>query len=166
MCLWVWFKWAVTFKWKGNIKEVRPISIRGPLHGGGNIHWKLATVWASCLRTRYHTQNTSLKTQERGLKGLVVVVQSLSRAWLLRPCQAPLSMGFSRQEYRNGLPFPSPGDLQSPGIKPGSPALQADSLLTELYKVCLSYMKCGEKFFLLLRLKEGKTVEGIGRDCK
>ena len=46
--------------------------------------------------------------------------------------QAPLSMGFSRQEYWSGLPFPSPGDLPEPGIKPGSPALQADSLLTEL----------------------------------
>ena len=42
--------------------------------------------------------------------------------------QAPLSMGFSRQEYWNGLPFPSPGNLPDPGIKPGSPALQADSL--------------------------------------
>ena len=47
-------------------------------------------------------------------------------------CQAPLSMGFSRQEYCSGLPFPSPGDLPDPGIEPGSPALQADSLLTEL----------------------------------
>ena len=37
--------------------------------------------------------------------------------------QAPLSMGFSRQEYWSGLPFPSPGDLSKPGIKPGSPAL-------------------------------------------
>ena len=46
--------------------------------------------------------------------------------------QAPLSMGFSRQEYWSGLPFPSPGDLLDPGIEPGSPALQADSLLTEL----------------------------------
>ena len=46
--------------------------------------------------------------------------------------QAPLSMGFSRQEYWSGLPFPSLGDLPDPGIKPGSPALQADSLLTEL----------------------------------
>ena len=46
-------------------------------------------------------------------------------------CQAPLSMGFSRQEYWNGLPFPSPGDLPNPGIKPGSLALQI-SLLTEL----------------------------------
>ena len=41
-------------------------------------------------------------------------------------------MGFSRQEYWGGLPFPSPGDLPDPGIEPGSPALQADSLLTEL----------------------------------
>ena len=47
-------------------------------------------------------------------------------------CQVPLSMGFSRQEYWNGLPFPSPGDLPDPGIEPGSPALQVDSLLTEL----------------------------------
>ena len=45
--------------------------------------------------------------------------------------QAPLSMGFSRQEYWSELPFPSPGDLPDPGIKPGSPALQADSLPTE-----------------------------------
>ena len=46
--------------------------------------------------------------------------------------QAPLSMGFSRQEYWSGLPFPPPGDLPNPGIKPRSPALQADSLPTEL----------------------------------
>ena len=46
--------------------------------------------------------------------------------------QAPLSMGFSRQGYRSGLPFPSPGDLTNPGIEPGSPALQADSLPIEL----------------------------------
>ena len=46
--------------------------------------------------------------------------------------QAPLSMGFSRQEYWSGLPLPSPGDLSNPEIKPRSPALQADSLLTKL----------------------------------
>ena len=44
--------------------------------------------------------------------------------------QAP-SMGFSRQEYWGGLPFPSPGDLLDPGIEPGSPALQADALPSE-----------------------------------
>ena len=42
--------------------------------------------------------------------------------------QAPLSMGFSRQEYWSGLPFPSPGDLPDTGIKPRSPTLQADDL--------------------------------------
>ena len=43
-------------------------------------------------------------------------------------CQAPLFMGFSRQEYWSGLSFPSPGDLPDPGIEPKSPALGADSL--------------------------------------
>ena len=46
--------------------------------------------------------------------------------------QAPLSMGFSRQEYWSGFPFPSPGDLLDLGIEPGSPALQGDSLPSEL----------------------------------
>ena len=46
-------------------------------------------------------------------------------------CQAPLSMGLSRQDYWSGLPFPFPGDLPNPGIEPGSPALQADSLPSE-----------------------------------
>ena len=40
-------------------------------------------------------------------------------------------MGFSRQEYWSGLPFPSPGDLPNPGIEPGSPTLQADALTSE-----------------------------------
>ena len=43
-------------------------------------------------------------------------------------CQAPLSMGFSRQEYWSGLPCPSLGDLPDPGIEYLAPALQADSL--------------------------------------
>ena len=45
--------------------------------------------------------------------------------------QAPLSLGFSRQEYWSGLPFPSPGDLLYPGIEPRSPALWADALSTK-----------------------------------
>ena len=52
---------------------------------------------------------------------LFVAPQTVSR-------QAPLSTGFSRQEYWSGLPFPSPGDLTHPRIKPMSPILQADSL--------------------------------------
>ena len=42
-----------------------------------------------------------------------------------------MSMGFSRQEYWNGLPFPSPGELPNPGIEPRSSALQADILTSE-----------------------------------
>ena len=45
--------------------------------------------------------------------------------------QAPPSMGFSRQEYWSGLPFPSPRDLPNPGIEPGFPALEADTLTSE-----------------------------------
>ena len=45
---------------------------------------------------------------------------------------APPSMEFSRQEYRSGLPFPSPGDLPNPGIEPRSPTLQAGTLPSEL----------------------------------
>ena len=61
--------------------------------------------------------------------------QVVSNSWDPMDCspQAPLSMGFSRQEYWKGLTFPSPGDLPHPGIELGSPALQADSLLTELW---------------------------------
>ena len=64
-------------------------------------------------------------------------VKSLSRVRLLATpwtvaYQASLSMGFSRQEYWSGLPFPSPEDLPDPGIEPGSPALEADALTSEL----------------------------------
>ena len=51
------------------------------------------------------------------------VVSDLATPWTVA-CQAPLSMGFSRQEYSSGLPFPSPGDLFNPGTEPGSPTLQ------------------------------------------
>ena len=54
--------------------------------------------------------------------------------------QAPLSMGFPRQEYWSGWPFPSPGDLPNPGIEPESPALQADSLQSELPEAVYIYL--------------------------
>ena len=61
--------------------------------------------------------------------------KSLSPVWLFSMLwpgarQALLSMGFSRQEYWSRVPFPSPGDLPSPGIEPSSPALQVESLLS------------------------------------
>ena len=57
-------------------------------------------------------------------------VQLFTTPWTAA-CQVPLSMGFSRQEYWSGQPCPSPGDLPGPGIEPGSPELQADSLPSE-----------------------------------
>ena len=57
--------------------------------------------------------------------------RNLATPWTVA-WQAPLSMGFSRQEYWRGLPFPSPGDFPELRIKTWSPALQADSLPTQL----------------------------------
>ena len=67
---------------------------------------------------------------------ILVKVKSLSRVQLFATLwtvvyQAPLSMGFSRQEHWSGLPFPSPADLPDPGIEPRSPELQADALTSE-----------------------------------
>ena len=57
-------------------------------------------------------------------------VQLFATSWTVA-YQAPWSMGFSRQEYWSGLPFPSPEDLPNPGIEPGPPTLQTDALLFE-----------------------------------
>ena len=57
-------------------------------------------------------------------------VQLFATPWTVA-YQAPHSMGFSRQEYWSGLPFPSPGDLPNPGIEPESSAFQADALTSE-----------------------------------
>ena len=63
-------------------------------------------------------------------------VKSLSRVrlfvtpWTVAH-KAPLSMGFSRQEYWSGVPFPSPGGLPDPGIEPRSPTLEAEALTSE-----------------------------------
>ena len=61
---------------------------------------------------------------------LLSLVQLSATPWTVA-YQASPSMVFSRQEYRSGLPFPSPGDLPHPGIKPGTPALEADVLTSE-----------------------------------
>ena len=68
-------------------------------------------------------------------------------------------MGFSREEYCSGLPFPSPGALPDPGIEPGSPAFQADSLLSEpqgkpllVYNPRQKKMTKGESLKLSLQL--------------
>ena len=83
---------------------------------------------------------TSLKAEsEEELKNLLMKVKAKRSCSVvsnsLQPItvayQAPQSMEFSRQEYWSGLPFPSPGDLPNPGIKPRSATLQADALPSE-----------------------------------
>ena len=78
---------------------------------------------------------------------------TLATPWTVA-CQAPLSTGFSRQEYWSGLPFPSPGDLPDPGIEARSPSLQTDSLLTELRKKPRIFHK-GK-----INMGLGKTIQG------
>ena len=83
---------------------------------------------------------------------LLSCVQLFGTPWLAY--LAPPSMGFSRQEYWSGVPFPSPGDLPNPGIEPGSPAFQADALTSEprgkpLQKIKISSLILKNPLFLL-----------------
>ena len=83
-----------------------------------------------------------MNTQQNSKLGLMTSIYSGGGGLVTKSCptlatpwpvahQAPLSMGFSRQEYWSHLPFPSPGDLSRPEIKSGSLALQAHSLPTD-----------------------------------
>ena len=73
-----------------------------------------------------------------------------------------MSMGFSKREYWSGLPFPSPGDLPDPGIKPGSPASQADALPSEsqpFEKSCLIRMSLLGLLAILSFFQSPKELE-------
>ena len=95
-------------------------------------------------------------------------VKSLSRVRLFATPwtvahQAPLSMGFSRQEYCSGLSFPSPGDLPDPGIKPRSPALEADALTSEPQPwVCLCPLPLEPPFHLLPSPTPSRSSQSTG----
>ena len=94
----------------------------------------------------------------------VLVTQSCPTLCDPMCCSLPGSSvhGFSRWEYWSGLPFPSPGDLPDPGIEPGSPALQADSLPTEPpgkpFLYCVSYLTSKNI------ISDGKDKMGKGLD--
>ena len=96
--------------------------------------------WATKQQERYIYSTLDVKVEVRSLSHVRLSVTPRTVAH-----QAPLSMGFSRQEYWSGLLFPSPGHLPDPGIEPGSPALQADSLLTEPFDTCLKYSVVNER---------------------
>ena len=93
-----------------------------------------------CISDRFpDSADTTLKIhtlRTRTLINVSIVVQSISLVQLFMTLstvarQPPLSMGFPRQEYWSGLPFPSPGDLPDSGIKPPSPALAGIFFTTE-----------------------------------
>ena len=87
---------------------------------------KASILWRSaCFMVQLSHPYMKVKVE------LLSRVQLLATPWSVAR-QAPLSMGSSGQEHWSGLPFPSPGDLPNPGIEPWSPALQADSLPSEL----------------------------------
>ena len=117
---------------------------------GGEIggEWIHAHLWLSPFDV--HMKLSNINWLYSNIKWKVKIFFFLSGWWLVGlvtkscptlaipwtvACQGPLSLGFSRQEYWNGLPIPSPGDHPNPGIKPRSPALQADSLPTELWSM-------------------------------
>ena len=80
-------------------------------------------------------------------------------------CQTPLSLGFPRKECCNGLPFPSPGDLPDLGINPASPALQVDSLPTELRGKYISLCVFNSYSSLDLSSKEFVFFPGVFPEC-
>ena len=84
----------------------------------------IRAVSSAYLKVKSESEVTQVKVK------LLSRVQLFLTPWTVA-YQAPVSMGFSRQEYWSGLPFPSPGDLPNSGIKPESPTLQADALTSE-----------------------------------
>ena len=105
-----------------------------------NTQWPMGQnkfLWEKCPFCVSHITNTNLEGRDKlGINRytlLRLLLSHFSCVWLcVTPWtaarQAPPSMGFSRQEYWSALPFPAPEDLPDPGIKPESPALQANYL--------------------------------------
>ena len=99
--------------------EVRPLQ--------GSLPFLLSVSWSETVYFLPPRSSHRIKIYWKWSRS---VVSDSATPWTIA-YQALLSMGFSRQEYWSGLPFPSPGDLPNPGIEPGSPALQTDALPSE-----------------------------------
>ena len=131
---WVAIAFSNAWKWKVKVKSLSCVwflatPCTAAYQAPPSMGFSMQEYWSGVGVTGpiFNSQSLSLPTCVK------VKVKSLSRVWLSAGLwtvahQAPLSMGFSRQEYWSGLPFPSPGDLPHPGIEPRSPTLQADAL--------------------------------------
>ena len=95
-------------------------------YSGNTPQWKFQLI----LKYSLHVYLDSLGKCQDFVRAVLHCVQPFVTPWTAA-CQAPLSLGFSRQAYRSGLPFPSPGDLPHLGIEPGYPTFQADALTSE-----------------------------------
>ena len=82
------------------------------------------------MRQNWHCFHSLKYKKERKKVKSLSCVRLFATPWTIA-YQTPPSMGFSRQEYWSGLPFPPPGDLPNPGIEPRSLALQVDALLSD-----------------------------------
>ena len=103
---------------EGNGNPLQCSCLENPRDGGA---WWSAIYGVTQSRTQLKRLSSSSSSSH---------VQLFATPWTLA-CRDPLSIGFSRQEYWRGLPFPSPGYLPNPGIDPRSPTLQASSLPAE-----------------------------------
>ena len=116
--------------YKSNITErYKLLSKNLPFHGlDGRGVWRRMDTYI-CVAESFHCSPKTITTLLIGYGGGLVTESCLTLVtpWTVA-CQAPLSMGFLRQEYWSGLPFPPPGDLPHPGMEPASPAWQVDSL--------------------------------------
>ena len=104
------------------LKDREMVQIHGVSKSRAQLsNWTTTKYLETCL-----AHNRCLKMKVKSLSRVQLFVTPGTVAY-----QAPPSTGFSRQEYWSGLPFPSPGYLPNPGVKPGSPAFQADALTSE-----------------------------------
>ena len=105
---------------------ITPLWLSGSWRSLANHFTALRTPWINHL---YYLSKWTIPLYQES-ESESEVTQSCPTLWdpWTVAHQTPLSMGFSRQEYWSGLPFPSPGDLPDPGIEPRSPTLQADAL--------------------------------------
>ena len=100
----------------------------------------LQKIGNACATFTFEESSNKISVQSACMLSRFSRVGLFATPWTVCPCpfwgpdvlQAPLPMGFSRQKYWSGLPFPSLGDLSNPVIESRSPVLQADSLPTEL----------------------------------
>ena len=99
----------------------------------GRVEWKNILKCASAFLVNTNSFLKKKKKKTRNKKHSTKFCLTLATTWTVA-CQAPLSMGFSRQEYWSGLPFPSPRELPDPKNWTQSLALQADALPTKLHR--------------------------------